>query len=227
MSRWHASSCTTPDISIVDGRKVSCHSCATSCPPVEVLVARSSTAQLSIPADQLLGHLNLKWPPSVPYAYRQGSRENDTHELCPRTRDEAKSRDTGEASFDLTDPSGHPDSHVYHKLGTREFRLICLPAAEDRDSLIQLKLETFSFDDCPEYEPTSYAWAGEDGDSNPCCPIYVGEYYDVLLQTKNCHSMLQYLRPHRGDRMVWVDAICINQQDFHEREAQIAQMRTI
>jgi hypothetical protein len=36
--------------------------------------------------------------------------------------------------------------------------------------------------------------------------------------------MLRYLRPQRGIRLVWVDAICINQNSFAERNAQVAKM---
>ncbi|WAO90710.1 HET domain-containing protein [Fusarium falciforme] len=36
--------------------------------------------------------------------------------------------------------------------------------------------------------------------------------------------MLRYLRPSRGLRMVWVDAICINQEDMQERGNHIAKM---
>ncbi|XXH02608.1 hypothetical protein Hte_008987 [Hypoxylon texense] len=224
MSRWHAPSCTKPDIFLADGQKVSCRSCATNCPPAQKLVAQGSGAQQRIPPDKPLGQLNLRWPPSVPYVRWQGSRDNIAPESRLEATDVAGDNGTEE---DPTGLYGRPESHVYHELRTGEFRLICLPAAKDRDSLIHLELETFSFDDCPEYETTSYAWGGEDGDSSPCCPIYVGRYYDVLLHTKNCWSMLRYLRPRRGLRMVWIDAICINQEDVYEREAQIAQMRTI
>ncbi|KAI4864388.1 heterokaryon incompatibility protein-domain-containing protein [Hypoxylon rubiginosum] len=224
MSRWHAPSCKTPDILIVDGHNVSCRSCTKSCPPVQELVAQGSAAQHSIPSDKPLGQLNLRWPPSVPYIRWKDSRDSVAPELCSEAADVAKDSGIGE---DPADVYHRPDSHVYHELRTGEFRLICLPAAVDRDSVIHLELETVSFDDCPEYETTSYCWGGEDGDSSPCYPIYVGEYYDVLLQTNNCGSMLQYLRPRRGVRMVWIDAICINQQDVREREVQVAQMRAI
>jgi hypothetical protein len=39
--------------------------------------------------------------------------------------------------------------------------------------------------------------------------------------------MLQYLRPRRGIRMVWVDAICINQNNTAERGSQVAKMGRI
>lgn len=39
--------------------------------------------------------------------------------------------------------------------------------------------------------------------------------------------MLRYLRPSRGERVVWVDAICINQKDSKERGEQVAKMGRI
>ncbi|KAK0725074.1 heterokaryon incompatibility protein-domain-containing protein [Lasiosphaeris hirsuta] len=39
--------------------------------------------------------------------------------------------------------------------------------------------------------------------------------------------MVRFLRPWRGSRMVWIDSICINQDDIREREAQVAKMAHI
>lgn len=39
--------------------------------------------------------------------------------------------------------------------------------------------------------------------------------------------MLQYLRPQRGYRTVWIDAICINQANTHERNEQVQMMGQI
>jgi len=78
----------------------------------------------------------------------------------------------------------------------------------------------------PEYETVSYMWGGENGDSTPCQPVYIGPYWDVLLQTQNCFDMLEYLRPSIGvgARLIWVDAICINQEDNLEKNEQVARM---
>ncbi|UPK92535.1 hypothetical protein LCI18_003470 [Fusarium solani-melongenae] len=43
----------------------------------------------------------------------------------------------------------------------------------------------------------------------------------------NCWSMLHYLRPRVSVRIIWVDAICINQMDHQERESQVAIMGNI
>ncbi|KAF5626154.1 hypothetical protein F52700_8871 [Fusarium sp. NRRL 52700] len=79
-------------------------------------------------------------------------------------------------------------------------------------------------DRSPQYESTSYTWAGENGDSSRCRPLYIGRYWDVALQTQNCWSMLESLRLPIGTRAVWVDAICINQSDIDERNSQVMKM---
>ncbi|KAK4452731.1 hypothetical protein QBC34DRAFT_455729, partial [Podospora aff. communis PSN243] len=57
--------------------------------------------------------------------------------------------------------------------------------------------------------------------------IFVGKFWDVVLQTKNCFSILERLTPVRGIWLLWVDAICINQEDLVERESQVANMLRI
>ncbi|KAK5016819.1 hypothetical protein LTR39_001880 [Cryomyces antarcticus] len=45
--------------------------------------------------------------------------------------------------------------------------------------------------------------------------------------THNLHATLRALRNNRTKRVLWVDALCINQADIPERIAQVAQMRHI
>ncbi|KAF5499516.1 Heterokaryon incompatibility protein 6, OR allele [Colletotrichum fructicola] len=78
-----------------------------------------------------------------------------------------------------------------------------------------------------EYETVSYTWGGENGDSRLNQPIYIGPYWDILLQTRNCWEMLRHMRPWKGVRTIWVDAICINQTDMQERQEQVAKMGRI
>ncbi|KAF2187965.1 hypothetical protein K469DRAFT_99468 [Zopfia rhizophila CBS 207.26] len=112
------------------------------------------------------------------------------------------------SAWDARPFSVYTSSPVYRALGAHEFRLASLSAVNDSHYPIHLVLETFQHDECPEYEKVSYTWGGESGDSTQCCPIYVGEYWDVLLQTSNCQSMLRYLRCQKNTRVVWMDAIC-------------------
>jgi len=217
MTRWHDPSCETPDVEVESNTILKCKACGRSCPPVEELISEraDTSSALQIPPDEPLGQMNLWWPESVPYerggVQTYGSRR-------PSNKQDAR-------------PDTLPDiasSHIYQDaLRSDEFRLACLSAVSDKEAPIHVTLEVFPDNDHPEYECASYAWGGEDGDSTPCRPIYIGLYWDVLLQTKNCSSLLRFLRPWRGTRMVWVDAICINQESLAERATQVAKMKSL
>jgi len=93
-------------------------------------------------------------------------------------------------------------------LGADEFRLVCISAArQDEGKIIHVSLETYNQANCPEYETVSYTWGGENSDYALCRPVFVGTYWDVVFQSQNCWDMLQFVRPWRGIRMVWVDAL--------------------
>ncbi|KAG6356451.1 hypothetical protein INS49_015839 [Diaporthe citri] len=125
-----------------------------------------------------------------------------------------------------TEPS--PRSHVYpSSLGSNHFRLIYLTESGDVSSPIHFRLEEYAFNDYPEYETVSYVWGGENCDSTLCKPVYVGRFWDVDLATRNCSALLHYLRRRQVCRVLWVDAICINQADNTEKPAQIPRMGDI
>ncbi|KAE8384977.1 heterokaryon incompatibility protein-domain-containing protein [Aspergillus alliaceus] len=65
------------------------------------------------------------------------------------------------------------------------------------------------------YEALSYVWGSE---SKPQC-IFIDGY--ALRVTDNLYTALLHLRDHQLPRMLWVDAICINQQDNQEKAHQI------
>jgi heterokaryon incompatibility protein (HET) len=90
-------------------------------------------------------------------------------------------------------------------LPSTSFRLLRLDGVGDSDYPLHCELETYGLGDCPEYETVSYCWGGEDNDNRQRYPVFVGPYWDVLLQMKNCADMLRYLHPLRGFRLVWVD----------------------
>ncbi|KAF2462469.1 uncharacterized protein BDR25DRAFT_249229, partial [Lindgomyces ingoldianus] len=43
----------------------------------------------------------------------------------------------------------------------------------------------------------------------------------IFQVTKNLHGALSCLRNRHLERIVWIDAICINQEDLKERENQV------
>jgi hypothetical protein len=125
-------------------------------------------------------------------------------------------------------PAASSRSRIYgRRLTQDEIRLICIPAITEEAAPLHLSVEVHQHDRCPEYETLSYTWGVEDNDSRLHHPIYIGPYWDVLLQTRNCWDMIRFLRPSRGVRLVWIDAICINQLDNEEKKVQVGKMSRI
>jgi hypothetical protein len=74
---------------------------------------------------------------------------------------------------------------------------------------------------CPTYEALSYTW----GSNEKSHVIYIdGELMPV---TENLFGALQRLRYHDRPRTMWVDAVCINQEDVPERNSQVQHMDLI
>jgi hypothetical protein len=75
--------------------------------------------------------------------------------------------------------------------------------------------------DEPDYEALSYTW----GDSSDKCPSYCEG--QTLKVTRNLHSALRHLRHDTAERILWVDAVCIDQDNEQERSQQMPLMGKI
>lgn len=126
----------------------------------------------------------------------------------------------------MADQAGGADDRFIHErldqgASSQEFRLLrLLPAANLADDI---RCEVFhtSLDDCPDYEALSYVW----GDPDVTLPIFVGKKrYDVTI---NLECTMRYIRLPDRDRIMWIDALCINQRDLLEKNHQVGQMRHI
>ncbi|KAF2798595.1 HET-domain-containing protein [Melanomma pulvis-pyrius CBS 109.77] len=73
----------------------------------------------------------------------------------------------------------------------------------------------------PLYECLSYTW----GSGSERTSIYVDN--KVITVTKNLAEALIYLRHYEIPRVMWIDALCINQGDMAERSTQVARMSDI
>jgi hypothetical protein len=72
-----------------------------------------------------------------------------------------------------------------------------------------------------QYEALSYVW----GDCTHDIPIYLEGIPRTV--TKNLYQALVNLRFKDRKRIIWVDALCIDQSNPHERNHQVAQMHSI
>jgi hypothetical protein len=109
-------------------------------------------------------------------------------------------------------------------------RLLRLLPHPTQDSPLQCQLleypllepgETEQGHDSHLYEALSYVWGDPDGDHS----ISV-DGHDLSV-TANLHAALQHLRNRHLERVLWVDAVCINQGDDGEKEDQIRLMANI
>jgi hypothetical protein len=71
------------------------------------------------------------------------------------------------------------------------------------------------------YEALSYVWGKPDGGHS------ISIDGDVLSVTGNLYAALQHLRNRHWERVLWVDAVCINQGDDGEKQDQIRLMANI
>lgn len=71
------------------------------------------------------------------------------------------------------------------------------------------------------YEALSYTW-----DSPPLTAQIICDGYQIDI-TPNLHAALRSLRNTGRSRILWVDQICISQQDLAERSAQVRIMHSV
>ncbi|KAK0103785.1 hypothetical protein ONS95_005787 [Cadophora gregata] len=107
----------------------------------------------------------------------------------------------------------------------REIRLMTLlPGSIESDIRITLKPVTFTNESVVSFEALSYTW----GSAESPVDIFIGEFgYATLSVTRNLADALPYLRYPDKPRVLWIDAICVNQQDVDERSSQVKRMASI
>ncbi|KAF7531303.1 hypothetical protein G7054_g9011 [Neopestalotiopsis clavispora] len=109
----------------------------------------------------------------------------------------------------------------YHMVVQGEIRILSLLPGSFQDS-IWCYLNIRSIDEVSSYDALSYRWGSQDErqfiwlDGRPCFPV-----------TSNLAAALRHIRHKSLIRYLWIDAICINQADIHERAAQVNMMKEI
>jgi hypothetical protein len=118
-----------------------------------------------------------------------------------------------------------PDSLEYRELSSAdaEVRLLTLlpsGTGSGHSEDVRCTLEHVSLYDAPEYYALSYTW----GNAVETRPIWInGKRVNVTFNLYHALSMLRL----NEQLTVWVDALCINQEDREEKSQQIQRMRTI
>lgn len=112
------------------------------------------------------------------------------------------------------------DRRTHQPLTGDIIRLLTLQPGLFNDP-IHCQLEQVSLSAGHSYEALSYAW----GDAKDTSPMILDRtpYYI----TKNLECALRYLRYKESPRVLWIDAICIDQNDLDEKSEQVPIMGEI
>ncbi|KAI2620942.1 heterokaryon incompatibility protein-domain-containing protein [Hypomontagnella submonticulosa] len=113
---------------------------------------------------------------------------------------------------------------LYQELVGSDIRLLRIHAG-DVDAEIQCDLLHLQLDARPDYFALSYVW----GDVSKKISILVnGQQFDV---GENLYDALRHLRQFYvqpdSSPFIWIDAMCINQEDIDERSRQVTRMTDI
>jgi sulfur relay (sulfurtransferase) DsrC/TusE family protein len=99
-------------------------------------------------------------------------------------------------------------------------RILHLQPGRFRDD-IHVRLAEIRLSEKPSFEALSYVW----GSPTPTDPISC--HGEELLVTSNCIAAMRQLRHKYRTRVLWIDAICIDQNSKNERNHQVRLMGEI
>lgn len=115
-------------------------------------------------------------------------------------------------------------------------RLLRLLPHKDTEAPIQCQLFEYPLQEPNRgahlYDALSYVWGSEEDKQ----PIFIRlddkvdgstENYRRLLVTANLRAALSHLRDRFLERVIWIDAVCINQKDDDEKGRQVQSMAKI
>ncbi|KAK0128770.1 hypothetical protein ONS95_000721 [Cadophora gregata] len=127
-------------------------------------------------------------------------------------------------NFDMNSlPTMLPPPFYTSLVGPDDIRLICLHPGDTASLVCDLRI--ISLSDSTSYEALSYTWGLDD-------PILDKQSFSITLSDRkfsvaaNLYFALKRLREEKP-RMLWIDAICISQDDLLERAQQVRIMSKI
>lgn len=126
----------------------------------------------------------------------------------------------------MCDPKVDHTLYTYPSLDlTRQtLRLIRLVGGNAGQTMLTCEMIEAFFDDDKDmipYYALSYTWGSNDKSE----VISIDGHR--LRVTSNLYTALRHLHHRFGNKIFWIDAICINQLDYHERTHQVGQMSEI
>jgi hypothetical protein len=118
-------------------------------------------------------------------------------------------------------PSLTPDTYTYKALEPDQIRLVSLSLTENDELLASIEATSFDAHDPPNYSALSYCWGGNTSTVAVSC-----NGADLHI-TSTLEAGLREITKSQAPTLLWVDQICINQNDTNERSEQVKKMNAI
>ena len=115
--------------------------------------------------------------------------------------------------------SHNPIDSLYKRLGETDIRLFTV-SVHDR-STVSLELRTYLRTAAPKYDAISYTWGDDTSTTSVLCN---GESLKIRTNLFNALPFIYDSRPEPRTRPLWVDAICLNQDDNLEKAIHVPRM---
>ena len=131
-----------------------------------------------------------------------------------------KGSDLTNSDMASENPNAAASEILYSPISAGQIRAVTLHRGDSSNPL-RCSLNEVALEDPPRYQALSYVWGSK---ADPATIILNGQPFQV---TENLNEALKQLRSPTADHTLWVDALCINQEDVPERNAQVQLMRTI
>ena len=242
MATWHARHCA-PKVTI-EGLLPYCRECSSLFDPDNWKPNGDGLSSLPpIPPARPRSDLNFVWPsPTLfsdtlllqdggedisPAIIQYLTDDSESHDISAGLENDlakAKTSTTTEPYLDSMEDS------IYRKCPVVEpgvIRLLTLSQGAG-DVPLHGYLRSSNLDsDHPDFEALSYTWADLDERRIRSGIIYLGDEWLPLSLTANCEAALRRLRDSERQRILWIDAICINQGSSEERSHQVQMMQSI
>ncbi|PVH90639.1 HET-domain-containing protein [Periconia macrospinosa] len=162
-----------------------------------------------------------------------GERGDDRQEVCKCSRPDVLDLVNGpccigcglpvaRTSFQNPSLSSTEQNYSYKPLWiSDEIRLVRLLPSGDRTNDIQCVITHTTLSQNLRFEALSYVW----GSNVLSRQVYTSE--GIVRVTENCMEAMRDLRSTSDDRLLWIDAICINQTSNEEKNHQVPLMSKI
>ncbi|EEU43574.1 uncharacterized protein NECHADRAFT_82497 [Fusarium vanettenii 77-13-4] len=112
--------------------------------------------------------------------------------------------------------------------GDQPIRLVTILPGSDRQPVsLQIRHTIMAQETPPIYEALSYVWGSSDDGVAVSVAYSDDPYQSTLMVGQKLFVALQHLRRADKPRTMWIDALCINQEDIAERSNQVRNMGNV